>query len=242
MTSGMPRTMTRDRLFNWDRDTALAVAPRLTWLHPNWITTASLILALVGLAIIWHGMDWGSAVAGAGLIFASRWVDWIDGHVARATSRATNLGGLYDIAVGYVTMVLVMVVIGLRQNDLALVWAGAGAAVLLRLMLMGVGWGLAKRQRLGVVPWNPQKFLTPRQRPVMRRVKWGLDVCRNDYWIVLFALAGGAGLQVWAWAYTGVVVALTIWVAAAAARYVRRVHPAAPTQKVRGLQSEPGPC
>ena len=234
--------MTLDRLLNWDRDTALAAAPRLTWLHPNWITTASLILALIGLGFIAQGADWTSAMIGAVLIFASRWIDWIDGHVARATGRATNLGGLYDIAVGYVTMVLVMVVIGLRQNDLVLVWAGAGAAVLLRLMLMGVGWGLAKRQRLDVVPWNPQKFLTPRQRPVMRRMKWGLDICRNDYWIVLFAVADGAGLQVWAWAYTGVVVALTIWVAAAAARYVRRVHPAAPTQEDRDLQSEPGPC
>ncbi|UTW51492.1 CDP-alcohol phosphatidyltransferase family protein [bacterium SCSIO 12827] len=238
MTPGM----TRDRLLNWDRDTALDIAPRLTWLHPNWITTASLILALVGLALIWRGTDWASAVIGAGLIFASRWVDWIDGHVARATSRATNLGGLYDIAVGYITMVLVMVVIGLRQNDLALAWVGAGAAVLLRLVLMGVGWGLARRQRLDVVPWNPQKLLTPRQRPAMRQMKWGLDVCRNDYWIVLFALVGGAGLQAWAWAYTGVVVALTAWVAAAAARYVRRVHPTASALEVRVSQSEDGPC
>lgn len=234
--------MTLDRLLNWDRDTALAAAPRLTWLHPNWITTASLILALIGLGFIAQGADWTSAMIGAVLIFASRWIDWIDGHVARATGRATNLGGLYDIAVGYVTMVLVMVAIGLRQGDTALAWAGAGAAILLRLVLMGVGWGLARRQRLHIVPWNPQKLLTPRQRPGMRRVKWGLDACRNDYWIVLFAIAGGAGLQVWAWAYTGVVVTLIAWVAIAAARYVRRVHPAAPAKEGGILQGEVRSC
>ncbi|MCF3628158.1 CDP-alcohol phosphatidyltransferase family protein [Thalassospiraceae bacterium LMO-SO8] len=234
--------MTRDWLLNWDRDTALAVAPRLAWLHPNWITTASLVLALVGLGFIAQGADWTSAMTGAVLIFASRWIDWIDGHVARATGRATNLGGLYDIAVGYVTMVLVMVAIGLRQGDTALAWTGAGAAVLLRLALMGVGWGLARRQRLDIVPWNPQKLLTPRQRPAMRRVKWTLDVCRNDYWIVLFAVAGGAGLQAWAWAYTGVVAVLILWLAAATLRYLRRVSPAAPKHDDDHSPSEAGTC
>jgi phosphatidylglycerophosphate synthase len=234
--------MTLDRLLNWDRDTALAVAPRLTWLHPNWITTASLILALFGLRFIEHGTDWSSAMIGGALIFASRWIDWIDGHVARATGRASNLGGLYDIAVGYVTMVLVMVAIGLREGDMALAWVGAGAAVLLRLALMSIGWGLARRQRLDIVPWNPQKILTPRQRPGMRRAKWALDVCRNDYWIVLFAVAGGTGLQVWAWAYTGVIVILILWLAVATVRYVRRVTPAAPKHGGGQLPSEAGTC
>lgn len=234
--------MTLDRLLNWDRDTALAIAPRLAWLHPNWITTASLVLALIGLTFIGHGTDWISAVTGAGLIFTSRWVDWIDGHVARATGRATNLGGLYDITVGYVTMVLVMVAIGLRQDDAALAWVGAGAAILLRLLLMGVGWGLAHRQRLEVVPWNPQKLLTPRQRPIMRRIKWTLDVCRNDYWIALFALTGGAGLQLWGWLYTAAVIALTLWVTAATMRYLWRVLPAAPRHEDDHLKCEAGTC
>lgn len=238
----MPPATTHDRFFNWDRDTALTVAPRLIWLHPNWITTASLALALAGLTVIWRGTDWGSAMTGAGLIFASRWVDWIDGHVARATGRASNLGGLYDIVVGYMTMVTVMIVIGLRQGDMALAWIGAGAAILLRLVLMAVGWGLARRQRLEIIPWNPQKLLTPRQRPAMRRIKTLLDIFRNDYWIVLFALASNAGLQAWAWAYTGVVVTLTAWIAAAAARYLRHVHPAAPIQGDRILQNEANPC
>lgn len=234
--------MTFDRLLNWDRDTALAAAPHLAWLHPNWITTASLILALSGLAAIGLGTEWVSAILGAALIFASRWIDWIDGHVARATCRATNLGGLYDIAVGYVTMVLVMVAIGYRQDDAALAWAGAGAAIGLRLLLMGVGWGLARRQRLPVVPWNPQKLLTPRQRPGMRRLKWLLDVCRNDYWIMCFALAGGAGLQAWGWAYSAVVLALSAWVAAAALRYLQRVHPSAPPRAAGRPLHGIGPC
>ena len=139
-------------------------------------------------------------------------------------------------------MVMVMVVIGLRQDDTALAWTGAGAAILLRLVLMAVGWRLARRQRLAIIPWNPQKLLTPRQRPVMRRIKNLLDICRNDYWIVLFALTGNAGLQAWAWTYTGVVVTLTAWVVVAATRYLRRVHPAAPAQKDRVLQNEASPC
>lgn len=220
--------MTFDRLINWDRDTALAAAPRLTWLHPNWITTGSLVLALAGLAAIAWGDAPATAFAGAALIFASRWTDWIDGYVARATGTATNLGGLYDIAVGYVTMVLVMVAIGLRQNDVALAWCGAGAAIVLRIVLMAVGWGLAKRQRLTIVPWNPQKLLTPRQPRCMRRMKVWLDTLRNDYAISLFGIAGGAGLQVWGWAYTAIVVALTFWVLGAAWLFVRRAHAAAP--------------
>ena len=219
--------MTFDRLLNWDRETALASAPLFLRLHPNWITTLSLALAAVGLTSIHFGNDWTSAVTGAALIFASRWMDWIDGSVARMTGRATDIGGLYDIAVGYLTMVLIMVVIGLRQDDLLLVWLGAGAAIILRLLLMTVGWAVARRQRLAVVPWNPQKILLPRQRPWMRRVKALLDICRNDYWIVLFALAGGVGLQAWAWAYTAVVILLTVWVAVAAFRFVHRVPPAA---------------
>lgn len=238
----MPPTTTCDRLLNWDRDTALEAAPYLVRLHPNWITTGSLILALAGLAAIGFGTEWASAVLGAALVFASRWVDWIDGHVARATGRATNLGGLYDIAVGYLTMVLVMVAIGLRHDDVTLAWIGAGAAVGLRLVLMGVGWGLAQRQRLDIVPWNPQKLLTPRQRPGMRRMKWFLDVCRNDYWIVLFALAGGVGLRVWAWSYTVIVVLLTLWVVVATVRYLRRVHPATPSRNTDASWQETRAC
>lgn len=217
--------MTFDRLLNWDRDTALTAAPLFTWLHPNWITTVSLALALSGLGSIHLGTGWATAAVGGALIFASRWTDWIDGFVARATNRATNLGGLYDIAVGYVTMVLVMIAIGLRQNDLVLAWVGAAAAVILRIVLMGSGWLLARRQRLSIVPWNPQKLLLPRQRPYMRRMKWVLDVCRNDYWVALFALAGGTGLHIWAWAYTAVVIVLTAWIAIAFGRFVCRVPP-----------------
>ena len=220
--------MTFDQLLNWDRDTALATAPLCAWLHPNWITTVSLILALAGLGSIHLGTGWETAVAGGALIFASRWTDWIDGFVARATNRATNLGGLYDIAVGYITMVLVMIAVGLRQNDLILAWVGAAAAIILRIVLMGTGWILAHRQRLSIVLWNPQKLLLPRQRPCMRRMKWALDVCRNDYWIALFALAGGTGLHIWAWAYTTVVIVLIFWVIAAAGRFVSRVPPSMP--------------
>ena len=173
--------MTFDRLFNWDRDTALAVAPQFIRLHPNWITTGSLILAAVGLATLSIDHSFIGGVLGAALIFASRWVDWIDGYVARATNRCSTLGGLYDIAVGYLTMVTVMIVIGLREGDVLLACTGAVAAILLRLVLMGSGWALACRQRLAVVPWNPQKLLLTRQRPFMRRAKWALDLCRNDY-------------------------------------------------------------
>ncbi|PIW30499.1 MAG: hypothetical protein COW30_02105 [Rhodospirillales bacterium CG15_BIG_FIL_POST_REV_8_21_14_020_66_15] len=234
--------MTLDRLLNWDRDTALAVAPRLTGPHPNWITTASLVAAILGLTAVHGGTGWVSAVTGAVLIFASRWIDWIDGYVARATGRATNLGGLYDIAVGYVTMVLVMVAIGLRQDDVPLAWVGAGAAVVLRAVLMTAGWRLAQRQRLAVVPWNPQKLLTPRQPPCMRRLKWLLDACRNDYWIVVFAIAGGAGLQVWAWCYTAVVIVLTAWVVTATTMFNRRVLPAAPKRDARDLTKAGAAC
>lgn len=220
--------MTFDRLLNWDRDTALAAAPQFVRLHPNWITTGSLVLATVGLMTLHLDRSLLGGLLGAALIFASRWVDWIDGYVARVTNRCSNLGGLYDIAVGYLTMVLVMVAIGLRQDDMALIWVGAGAAVGLRIVLMGVGYGLAKRQRLSVTPWNPQKLLTPRQRPAMRRIKWFLDACRNDYWIVLFACAGGTGLHAWAWGYTAVVLALGVWVLVATFRFLHRAHPVAP--------------
>ena len=226
--------MTFDRLINWDRDTALAAAPRLTWLHPNWITTGSLVLALAGLTIIAWGPDPGMAFLGAALVFVSRWADWIDGYVARATGTATNLGGLYDIAVGYVTMVLVMVAIGLRQDDMALSWCGAVAAILLRIVLMAVGWTLGKRQRLAIVPWNPQKLLTPRQPRCMRRMKTWLDALRNDYAIALFGIAGGAGLHIWGWVYTTIVAVLTFWVLGAACFFVRRVHPAAPRHTETG--------
>lgn len=220
--------MTIDQILNWDRETALVAAPRLVGLRPNWITSISLVLAVLGLALIGLGPRHDHALAGAGLIFASRWVDWIDGWVARKTNTASDLGGLYDIAVGYLTMVTVMVVIGYRQNDLWLAYIGAGAAILLRLVLMVFGWALSRRQRLDVIQWNPQKILTPRQPPLMRSFKWALDLARNDYWIVLFALIGGVGLRLWGWAYTGAVIALTIWVVIASSIFLSRVHPGGP--------------
>jgi phosphatidylglycerophosphate synthase len=220
--------MSYDQLLNWDRDSAIAIAPRFERLHPNWITTISLVLAVAGLSIIHQGHSWPSAIAGSVLIFTSRWVDWIDGFVARATGKSSNLGGLYDIAVGYLTMTTVMIIIGERYADIALVWLGAGGAVVLRLILMGVGWTLARRQRLETIAWNPQKLLSTRQSPCMRKTKWLLDICRADYAIVLFSLAGGSGLYVWGWFYTAAVFALTIWVLVATWGFLRRVPPLAP--------------
>ena len=167
--------MTLDTLLNWDRETALAAAPRFTFLHPNWITTISLCLAFVGLTALFYGGNWALGVAGAFLVFASRWTDWIDGYVARATHRSSNLGGLYDIAVGYVTMVTVMIAIGAREDDMLLAWTGAASAIVLRIVLMLFGWLLSRRQRLDIVQWNPQKILIARQPVCMRRVKWVLD-------------------------------------------------------------------
>ena len=44
--------MTLDTLLNWDRDSALAAAPTFRRLHPNWITTISLVLAGAGLWLL----------------------------------------------------------------------------------------------------------------------------------------------------------------------------------------------
>lgn len=224
--------MTLDTLLNWDRDSALAAAPAFRRLHPNWITTISLVLAGAGLWLLATTTGYAGTVAGAGLIFLSRWVDWIDGWVARETGKATNLGGLYDIAVGYLCMVGVMIAIGHAQDDAVLAWTGAGAAIVLRVVLMACGWGLAHRQRLTVIPWNPQKMLYPRMPRGMKAVKNGLDIARTDYWVFVFAVSGG--LVLWAWLYTAVVIALTCWVLAAATIWLRRVPAGTPPAALGG--------
>jgi phosphatidylglycerophosphate synthase len=84
---------------------------------PSQVTWASLAVAVVGaLALAFAGYPGG--IAGAALLAASRWLDTLDGALARLTHAASPAGARLDTAAGRIANIL---------TALALGWAGFAA-------------------------------------------------------------------------------------------------------------------
>lgn len=96
----------------WDQRLGSLIARRLasTGLHPNAVTTASLLAGLAagglfGLGGAWA--DWG-AVAFAVAFF----IDHIDGELARLTDKSSTLGHYYDFVVGGIILAALFIGMG----------------------------------------------------------------------------------------------------------------------------------
>jgi len=115
-----------------------------SFVHPNHVTLATAALALAGAALLATG---GAAAAdwGAGLFVLSRFLDHLDGELARQTGRSSRLGYLLDYLAGGVSYAALFagVALGLGHGPLgrwalalgALGVASALAAVWLNLRI-----------------------------------------------------------------------------------------------------------
>ena len=99
----------------WAKILLVPIASLITWIvlkflprvHPNQVTTVSLILGIISGVFFVVG-DWVSAIVVYQLCMA---LDWVDGKVARLTGKTSAFGAFYDGLVNH--LVYIMNVIGL---------------------------------------------------------------------------------------------------------------------------------
>lgn len=125
----------------WDQQVAaILVRPLVkTSVTPNQVTTLSLVLGLVAAGLF----AWGEASApywAAALIIAARFIDHMDGELARQSGRQSRSGALYDSITGtasYGTLFLGMGIGEWRHGagDWTL-WLAAAAALLILLNML----------------------------------------------------------------------------------------------------------
>ena len=73
----------------------MPIAKRLSSVNPNYISVASLVLAII--AAVMYVMDWDLALLLAAILVAlSGFLDALDGKVARISSKASNRGDFLD--------------------------------------------------------------------------------------------------------------------------------------------------
>jgi phosphatidylglycerophosphate synthase len=85
----------------------LLMRPR--WITPNFLTGASIVLALISGGIFL----WGVPIAGAVLFETARFADNLDGKVARLRGMTSLVGGFFDITGDLVRLVWVYSAVGL---------------------------------------------------------------------------------------------------------------------------------
>lgn len=89
-------------------------------LHPNVVTGAGLLFGLLaGLAYL-DWTDWRFATAGFGLMICWHVMDGLDGKLARATGKTSDIGRLLDGVADYATFVAVNLALALTHADPAL--------------------------------------------------------------------------------------------------------------------------
>ena len=122
---------------------AVLVRPLIdTPVTPNHITTVSLILGLAASALF----AWGEETAplwAAGLVTLARFIDHMDGELARQSGKTSPIGAMYDSLTGtacYGTMFLGMGYAEWRHGagDWVLVLAGAAMVFIVLNMLLQI--------------------------------------------------------------------------------------------------------
>ena len=98
----------------WDSRLALCLIRPLrdTWVHPNHITTASLLTGLSAAALFASGSRAAANWAGALSVLAAL-LDHADGELARLADKASAFGQTYDRIADLVTRVTLFLSIGL---------------------------------------------------------------------------------------------------------------------------------
>jgi phosphatidylglycerophosphate synthase len=97
----------------WDARLARRLVTPLkdTWVTPNHLTTARLLIGLAGAACLARGR-FGWVNAGAFLIVLSNFVDHTDGELARISGKSSKVGHFYDLASDAAITVLLFVCMG----------------------------------------------------------------------------------------------------------------------------------
>lgn len=98
----------------WDQRLARALVGPLagTGVTPNQVTTLSLMLALAAAALFASGHG-PAAHWAAGLFMLARFVDHMDGELARCTGQASRFGPIYDTITGSLSYAALFVGIGI---------------------------------------------------------------------------------------------------------------------------------
>ena len=88
--------------FEFDERLALKTIPTLSkinWITPNLVTFISLVFPLLGAFLVWQGYS----VLGIASFCFGRWLDHVDGALARATDNCTKFGAMFDLVVGFLS-------------------------------------------------------------------------------------------------------------------------------------------
>lgn len=108
---------------------------------PNAVTTATLVIALAGAGLFALGP--AAADVGAGLFVLARFLDHVDGELARFTGRTSRFGYYYDYAAGAASYAALFLGMGVGQVALFGPWAlalgGLGAAAALISLYTNLG-------------------------------------------------------------------------------------------------------
>ncbi len=102
----------------WDQRLASYLVRPLvgTWVTPNHVTTASLILSLAGAGLFASGNP-TAANCGAGLFMLGRFLDHFDGELARQSGQTSRFGYVYDYVAGCLSYSALFLALGVGLRD-----------------------------------------------------------------------------------------------------------------------------
>jgi phosphatidylglycerophosphate synthase len=170
---------------------ALALLPvaRALGLSPMGVTTASLATTFAAAALIALGESAGPAVVAAALILAGFVLDCLDGQLARATGRASDLGAYADSMTDVVKVFALLAACGAKQPLLGAPLAGWA---FLFFVLCQHHTQITRR-----FPQRSEDSYREVAAPWKRRLRFGGQTIDVAFAIgeVLFALAAAAALR-----------------------------------------------
>ena len=110
--------MLKSTLTPWDQRLANLFVPPLarTGISPNAVTFTTLIVALAGAFLLALG-DPSAANWGAGLFILARFMDHLDGELARTTGRTSRLGYYLDYISGGLSHAALFLCIGIGLRE-----------------------------------------------------------------------------------------------------------------------------
>ncbi len=138
----------------WDQRIARTLVRPLagTPVTPNHVTVLTIVLALTGAGLLAVG-DPVLANWGAGLFVLARFMDHLDGELARQTGRTSRVGYYLDYGAGGLSYAALFLCIGIGFRDgalgpwaIALGVAGAASAVVSLFLNLGIDRAQKRRQ------------------------------------------------------------------------------------------------
>src|SRR6266571_4378486 len=185
-----------------DRTLSISLSRLLirTSVTPNGITLASLIIGLVGAALL-ASPDYWTTLLGAVLLWTTCVLDGCDGEVARLTLRTSRFGARFDVVADNVVHLAVFVAIPVhlaRAHPELEVWRAAAALIVgVLLSMLSVWWLILRR---------------PKDPPGAAQLVYE-RVASRDFIYVILVLAAIGRLEwfLWAAAIGANLFALSLW-------------------------------